>query len=52
MTWYEFTFEAPHPEDRDICLQFFIQIPLPPARDLPKGSVLESHIRWREDPHE
>lgn len=49
MTWYEFTFDAAHPEDRRINLRFVVSVPVPPARDLPKGSLLETRIRWRSD---
>jgi hypothetical protein len=46
MRWYEFTFEAPHPRDERICLRFVIEVPIPSARKLPKGSMLETRIRW------
>jgi hypothetical protein len=52
MTWYEFTFDARHPQDKRICLRFVVQVPIPAAVDLPQGSVLETLIQWREDRHD
>jgi len=49
VNWYEFTFDAAHPEDDAITLRFVIEVPVPPARDLPGGAILESQIRWREE---
>jgi hypothetical protein len=52
MNWYEFTFDVDHPQDSSICLRMIVEIPVPPARKLPKGSMLESRIRFRGDRHD
>lgn len=52
MIWCEFIFEAPHPENPDICIRFIITTPVPPARGLPEGAVLENHILWKGGSHE
>ena len=51
MIWYEFTFEAPHPQDSRKCVRFVIEVPLPAASMLPKDAILESRIKWRSKDH-
>lgn len=46
--WLTFTVDVPHPENDQVCLRFVIEIPYFPAWPLPDGTVLETHIRWRE----
>lgn len=47
MTLFEFTFETPHPENPNVTLRFIIEAPCAPGCDLPDGSLLELHLKWR-----
>ncbi len=49
MKLFEFTFEAPHPENPAVTVRFFIEAPCMPGAAIPDGALLELHLKWRSD---
>lgn len=49
MRMFEFSWDFPHPDRPNIRVRLVVEMPAFSVAHLPKGTVVERHLRWRSE---